>query len=117
MYSFTNGIFSFNFVIIYLGAICVLILFQAKLVRLLTEKNQQIFLNNTLFVPCIIIFLIIPILQFLSIYNLLYNSIYDIVIPDNLINVITYNKWINNLNFNDTLKVIAFIYIIIIIYI
>jgi len=58
-----------NFVIIYLGAICVLILFQVKLVKLLTEKNQQIFINNTLFVPCLIIFIIVPIIQFLSIFE------------------------------------------------
>lgn len=118
MHSFTNGIFSINFIIIYLGAICVLILFQAKLVRLLTEKNQQIFINNTLFVPCIIIFLIIPIIQFLSIYNLLYNSSLDIFISNEIINQsFLYNKWINNFNFVDTLKIIGFIFIIIILFI
>lgn len=57
-----------NFIIIYLGAICVLILFQAKLVKLLTEKNNKIILNSFLFIPCLFIFLFFPIMQFISIY-------------------------------------------------
>lgn len=118
MYFITNGIFSSYFIIIYLGAICVLILFQAKLVRLLTEKNQQIFLNNIIFIPCLFIFLIIPLIQMLTIYHLLFNSSLDIFISNNEINqFFFYNNWINDLNFNDTLKIVGFIYIIIIIFI
>lgn len=94
-----------NFVIIYLGAICVLILFQVKLVRLLTEKNQQIFINNTLFVPCLIIFVIIPIIQFLSIYYVFYISFEDLI-EGNVI-VFIYNNWIYNLNIVDSLKIIG----------
>lgn len=118
MYFITNGIFSFNFIIIYLGAICVLILFQAKLVRLLTEKNKQIFLNNILFIPCLLLFLIIPIIQFLSIYYLLCESSLDVFNSINELNqFFLYNYWINDLNFTDTLKIVGFIYIIIIIFI
>jgi len=97
-----------NFVIIYLGAICVLILFQVKLVRLLTEKNPQIFINNTLFVPCLIIFIIVPLIQFLSIYYLYFISIDDALL-NNYINEynFSYNNWIYNLNILDTLKVIG----------
>jgi NADH:ubiquinone oxidoreductase subunit 6 (subunit J) len=97
-----------NFVIIYLGAICVLILFQVKLVKLLTEKNQQIFINNTLFVPCLIIFLIIPIIQFLSIYYIYFISLNDALL-NNHINeyIFLYNNWIYNLNILDTLKLIG----------
>jgi len=95
-----------NFVIIYLGAICVLILFQVKLVRLLTEKNQQIFINNTLFVPCLIIFIIIPIIQFLSIYYVFYISFNDILINENIV-VFIYNNLIYNLNIVDSLKIIG----------
>jgi len=97
-----------NFVIIYLGAICVLILFQVKLVKLLTEKNQQIFINNTLFVPCLIIFLIIPIIQFLSIYYIYFISLNDALL-NNYINeyIFLYNNWIYNLNILDTLKLIG----------
>jgi NADH:ubiquinone oxidoreductase subunit 6 (subunit J) len=97
-----------NFVIIYLGAICVLILFQVKLVRLLTEKNQQIFINNSLFIPCLIIFIIIPIIQFLSIYYLYFISIDDLLL-NNYINdyIFFYNNWIYNLNIVDTLKMLG----------
>lgn len=97
-----------NFVIIYLGAICVLILFQVKLVRLLTEKNQQIFINNTLFIPCLIIFIIIPIIQFLSIYYLYFISLNDLLL-NNYINdyIFFYNNWIYNLNIVDTLKMLG----------
>ena len=97
-----------NFVIIYLGAICVLILFQVKLVKLLTEKNQQIFINNTLFVPCLIIFIIVPIIQFLSIYYLYFISFNDAII-NNYVNeyYFFYNNWIYNLNIIDTLKIIG----------
>lgn len=97
-----------NFVIIYLGAICVLILFQVKLVKLLTEKNQQIFINNTLFVPCLIIFIIVPIIQFLSIYYLYFISFNEALINNNINDYIFfYNNWIYNLNIIDTLKIIG----------
>lgn len=97
-----------NFVIIYLGAICVLILFQVKLVKLLTEKNQQIFINNTLFVPCLIIFLIVPIIQFLSIYYLYFISFNDALLNNyNDSYIFMYNNWIYNLNIIDTLKIIG----------
>jgi NADH:ubiquinone oxidoreductase subunit 6 (subunit J) len=97
-----------NFVIIYLGAICVLILFQVKLVKLLTEKNQQIFINNTLFVPCLIIFIIVPLIQFISIYYLYFISFNDTLL-NNYLNeyVFFYNNWIYNLNIIDTLKLIG----------
>jgi NADH:ubiquinone oxidoreductase subunit 6 (subunit J) len=97
-----------NFVIIYLGAICVLILFQVKLVKLLTEKNQQIFINNTLFVPCLIIFLIVPLIQFLSIYYIYFISFNDALL-NNYLNeyIFFYNNWVYNLNIIDTLKVIG----------
>lgn len=97
-----------NFVIIYLGAICVLILFQVKLVKLLTEKNQQIFINNTLFVPCLIIFIIVPIIQFLSIYYLYFISFNESLLNNNINEYIFfYNNWIYNLNIIDTLKMIG----------
>jgi len=97
-----------NFVIIYLGAICVLILFQVKLVKLLTEKNQQIFINNTLFVPCLIIFIIVPLMQFISIYYLYFISFNDVLL-NNYLNeyIFFYNNWIYNLNIIDTLKLIG----------
>lgn len=97
-----------NFVIIYLGAICVLILFQVKLVKLLTEKNQQIFINNTLFVPCLIIFIIVPLIQFISIYYLYFISFNDTLL-NNYLNeyIFFYNNWIYNLNIVDTLKLIG----------
>lgn len=118
MYFITNGIFSTNFIIIYLGAICVLILFQAKLVYLLTEKNEQIFLNTILFLPCLLIFVIIPIIQFLSLYYILFNSPLDILIgQEEVTQFFFYNNWINDLNFNDTLKIIGYLYINIIIFI
>jgi len=110
-----------NFVIIYLGAICVLILFQVKLVRLLTEKNQQIYINNTLFIPCILIFFIIPIIQFFSIYYLYFISISDVLLTSSINSqYFLYNNWIYTLNMIDTLKIIGiyiynynFIYLII----
>jgi len=110
-----------NFIIIYLGAICVLILFQVKLVRLLTEKNQQIYINNTLFIPFLLIFFIIPIIQFFSIYYLYFISFNDILLTSNINSqFFIYNFWIDNLNILDTLKIIGlyiyhynFIYLII----
>lgn len=121
MYIIANGIFSSNFVIIYLGAICVLILFQVKLVRLLTEKNQQIYLNNTLFIPFLLIFFVIPIIQFFSIYYLYFISINEILLTSHINSqFFLYNSWIENLNVVDTLKIIGlyiynynFIYLII----
>jgi len=98
-----------NFIIIYLGAICVLILFQAKLVRLLTEKNPNVFISNELFVPCLIIFIILPIIEFFSIYFLLINNSNEFIITSNIdINQLyLYNNWLNDLNNLDTLKIIG----------
>lgn len=113
MYFITNGIFSSYFIIIYLGAICVLILFQAKLVRLLTEKNPNVFISNELFVPCLIIFIILPIIEFFSIYFLLINNSNEFMITSNIdVNqLFSYNNWLNDLNNLDTLKIIGFIFI------
>jgi NADH-ubiquinone oxidoreductase chain 6 len=108
MYLVTNGISRNDFIIIYLGAICVLILFQVKLVRLLTEKNQKIYINNTLFIPFLFIFFIIPIIQFFSIYYLYFISLNDILLISNINSQnFLYNNWINQLNLLDTLKIIG----------
>lgn len=97
-----------NFIIIYLGAICVLILFQVKLVRLLVEKNSNLYLNNILFLPCLIIFIILPVLQFSSIFFLLTDSF---IINLNLSTSLTTNlnsvKWINYLNTTNTLQILG----------
>lgn len=106
-----------TFVIIYLGAICVLILFQVKLVKLLTEKNQQIFINNTLFIPCLIIFIIVPLIQCATIY-FLYSSyqltdplLYTTLLNQSSIDFIFYHKWNFDINKKDTLTLIGlFIY-------
>lgn len=113
MYFITNGIFSADFIIIYLGAICVLILFQAKLVRLLTEKNSNIFISNELFVPCLIIFIILPIIEFFSIYFLLINNSNESSLIMSTIDInqlFIYNNWLNDVNSVDTLKIIGYIY-------
>lgn len=108
MYFTTNGISRINFIIIYLGAICVLILFQVKLVRLLTEKNSEIFISNTLFIPFLLIFFIIPIIQFFSIYYLYFISINDILFTSNInYQNFLYNNWIYQFNMLDNLKIIG----------
>lgn len=111
-YIIKYGIFSVNFVIIYLGAICVLILFQAKLVKLLTEKNNKIILNSFLFIPCLFIFVFFPLMQFISIYFSTYE--FDLATL-NLVNQnvpdLTYINWFNNFKNINTLIVIGFIYI------
>jgi NADH-ubiquinone oxidoreductase chain 6 len=108
MYFTTNGISRVNFIIIYLGAICVLILFQVKLVRLLTEKNSEIFISNTLFIPFLLIFFIIPIIQFFSIYYLYFISINDILFTSNIsYQNFLYNNWIYQFNMLDNLKIIG----------
>lgn len=111
-YLIKYGIFSANFIIIYLGAICVLILFQAKLVKLLTEKNNKIILNSFLFIPCLFIFVFFPLMQFISIYFSTYE--FDLTTL-NLLNQnfpdLTYTNWFNNFKNINTLVVIGFIYI------
>jgi NADH-ubiquinone oxidoreductase chain 6 len=108
MYFTTNGISRINFIIIYLGAICVLILFQVKLVRLLTEKNSEIFISNTLFIPFLLIFFVIPIIQFFSIYYLYFISINDILFTSNInYQNFLYNNWIYQFNMLDNLKIIG----------
>lgn len=95
-----------------MGAICVLILFQAKLVKLLTEKNNKIILNSFLFIPCLFIFVFFPLMQFISIYFSTYE--FDLTTL-NLLNQnfpdLTYTNWFNNFKNINTLVVIGFIYI------
>jgi len=80
-----------NFIIIYLGAICVLILFQAKLVKLLTEKNNKFILNSFLFIPCLFIFLFFPMMQFFSIYFATYEF--------DLLQISTLNQFFSDFNY------------------
>lgn len=114
-YIIKYGIFSFNFIIIYLGAICVLILFQAKLVKLLTEKNNKIILNSFLFIPCLFIFIFFPIMQFISIYFSTYE--FELLTVNNLSYYcnLVYINWFNQFKSVNTLLVLGFIYINIIV--
>ena len=95
-----------NFIIIYLGAICVLILFQAKLVKLLTEKfNLQTFKNNNFI---LIIFVLLMILFLNQIFKLIMIQNYTINLE--LINTsLIYTNWLNNLNTLSELKIIGLI--------
>lgn len=111
-YIIKYGIFSLNFIIIYLGAICVLILFQAKLVKLLTEKNNKIILNSFLFIPCLFIFVFFPLMQFISIYFSTYEfDLTTLTLLNQNFPDLTYINWFNNFKNINTLIVIGFIYI------
>lgn len=111
-YIIKYGIYCFNFIIIYLGAICVLILFQAKLVKLLTEKNTKIILNSFLFIPCLFIYIFFPLMQFISIYFFTYEfDLFTLTsLNQNFINVI-YTNWYNNFKNINTLVILGYIYI------
>lgn len=104
-----HGIPSPNFIIIYLGAICVLILFQAKLVKLLTEKNNKFILNSFLFVPCLFVFLFFPIIQFFSIYFATYEfNLSSINVINQYFTNINYINWFNKFKSINTLVMIGF---------
>jgi len=110
-YFIENGILSPNFIIIYLGAICVLILFQAKLVKLLTEKNNKFILNSFLFVPCLFVFLFFPIIQFFSIYFATYEfDLSSINVINQYFTNINYINWFDKFKSINTLVMIGFIY-------
>ncbi len=85
-----------------------LILFQVKLVKLITEKNQNLFLNKGLFLPCIFLFIIIPGFQFLSIY-IFYNNEFLTIEVYHSFRIINLEPavWINHLSRLDPLKVIG----------
>lgn len=106
------GIHGANFILIYLGAICVLILFQAKLVKLLTEKNNKFILNSFLFVPCLFIFIFFPIMQFFSIYLATYEfDLLQINVLSQYFSDFNYINWFDKFKNINTLVVIGFIYI------
>lgn len=97
-----------NFIIIYLGAICVLILFQAKLVKLLTEKNNKIIINSFLFVPSFFIFIFFPLMQFISIYFSTYEfDLFTLININNYFTNIIYINWFNKFQSINTLVVIG----------
>ena len=107
-----HGIPGADFIIIYLGAICVLILFQAKLVKLLTEKNNKIIINSFLFVPSFFIFIFFPLMQFISIYFSTYEfDLFTLININNYFTNIIYINWFNKFQSINTLVVIGFIYI------
>jgi hypothetical protein len=114
-YFIKYGIPRFNFIIIYLGAICVLILFQAKLVKLLTEKNNKVVLNSFLFIPCLFIFLFFPIMQFISIYFSTYEfELLTIRQLNTFFSDLMYINWFDKFKNINTLVVLGFICISII---
>ena len=53
------------FVIIYIGAVCVLMLFHIKLIKTFVHRNNEIH-NRNLFLPCITLCLFLPLIQIVT---------------------------------------------------
>jgi len=102
------------FIIIYLGSLCVLIIFQVKLLKTLTEKNKLIYLNDKLLSSCILIFLLIIIIQICTAYYFGDNT--NVLTNFSNINLISlqqlnYNLWVNYLfNFHNLHAIGLYLY-------
>src|SRR3990167_1571524 len=59
------------FIIIYIGAVCVLMLFHIKLIKTFMIKSETNLYENNLFVPFFFVFFFLPLIQLTNIINIL----------------------------------------------
>jgi NADH-quinone oxidoreductase subunit J len=102
------------FIIIYIGAVCVLMLFHIKLIKTFMIKSETNLYENNLFVPFFFIFFFLPIIQIINIKNLLSNSInYTLLNKDinifsfQYLNINSFIKWIDYIDSIHSIQVIA----------
>lgn len=102
------------FIIIYIGAVCVLMLFHIKLIKTFMIKSEANLYENNLFIPFFFILFFLPITQIINVANFVsqnnnYNLLANNVSFNNNYKFISINfyKWIDNIDSINTIQLIA----------
>jgi NADH-quinone oxidoreductase subunit J len=102
------------FIIIYIGAVCVLMLFHIKLIKTFMIKSETNLYENNLFVPFFFIFFFLPIVQLFNINKILTNNISNTLLNKDInvfffqfLNGVNFIKWIDYIDSIHSIQVIA----------
>jgi NADH-quinone oxidoreductase subunit J len=102
------------FIIIYIGAVCVLMLFHIKLIKTFMIKSETNLYENNLFVPFFFVFFFLPIIQLTNITNILSKSINTTLLNKDItnfsfqfLNINSFIKWIDYIDSIHSIQVIA----------
>lgn len=102
------------FIIIYIGAVCVLMLFHIKLIKTFMIKSETNLYENNLFVPFFFIFLFLPLIQIVNISNFFSKNLNNSLLNKNIIfsdfqflNTNIFIKWIDYIDSIHSIQIIA----------
>ena len=101
------------FIIIYIGAVCVLMLFHIKLIKTFMIKNETNLYENNLFMPFFFIIFFLPLIQILNVSKFIANTIPLTLINKNISLVffqflnINFIKWIDYIDSFHSIQIIA----------
>lgn len=101
------------FIIIYIGAVCVLMLFHIKLIKTFMIKNETNLYENNLFTPFFFVIFLLPIIQISNLMNFLSSTTKNSFMANNLdfssfkyINV-NFLKWIDHIDSINSTQIIS----------
>lgn len=102
------------FIIIYIGAVCVLMLFHIKLIKTFMIKSETNLYENNLFIPFFFVFFFLPIIQITNITNILSKTTSETLLNKNIdfsffqyLNLNIFIKWIDFIDSINSIQVIA----------
>lgn len=102
------------FIIIYIGAVCVLMLFHIKLIKTFMIKSETNLYENNLFVPFFFVFFFLPIIQLTNVSNILLNTTNNTLLNKNIniyffqyLNLNSFVKWIDYIDSIHSVQIIA----------
>ena len=100
------------FLIIYIGAVCVLMLFHIKLIKTFVHRFDGLY-HKKIFFPIFSISLLLPFIQILTLisehFNKNLNSSFKILQHSNLNSVFTYTHWIELYENISNLQIFGFL--------
>lgn len=102
------------FIIIYIGAVCVLMLFHIKLIKTFMIKSETNLYENNLFMPFFFIFFFLPLVQLFNINKIIINNSSNTLLNKDInlsyfqfLNTINFVKWIDFIDSIHSIQVIA----------
>lgn len=101
------------FIIIYIGAVCVLMLFHIKLIKTFMIKSEANLYENNLFIPFFFVLFCLPLIQLVNIINFIsFNNNNNLLINNlDFTNFkfihLNFYKWIDYIDSIHTIQVIA----------
>jgi NADH:ubiquinone oxidoreductase subunit 6 (subunit J) len=102
------------FIIIYIGAVCVLMLFHIKLIKTFMIKSETNLYENNLFIPFFFIFFFLPLIQISNLSNIVFNKQFETLLNKNIdfssfqyLNSINFIKWIDYIDSINSIQIIA----------